>query len=81
MEQQSLLHARKILSLAYLTDLLPANSRCVPLPLPHCGTVHTGYPGVYTVEYRVTFTDRDEKNPDFDRKYTGYSKLIVVVEG
>ena len=38
-------------------------------------------PGVYTVEYRVTFTDRDEKNPDFDRKYTGYSKLIVVVEG
>ena len=45
------------------------------------GTVQTGYPGVYTVEYRVTFTDRDEKNPDFDRKYTGYSKLIVVVEG
>ena len=45
------------------------------------GTVQTGYPGVYTVEYRVTFTDRDEKNPYFDRKYTGYSKLIVVVEG
>lgn len=45
------------------------------------GTVRTGYPGVYAIEYRVTYTDRDEKNPDFDRKYTGYSKLIVVVEG
>lgn len=45
------------------------------------GTVRTGYPGVYAIEYRVTYTDRDEKNPDFDQKYTGYSKLIVVVEG
>lgn len=45
------------------------------------GTVRTGEPGVYTVEYRVTYTDRDERNPEFDRKYTGYSKLIVVVEG
>ena len=39
-EQQSLLHAHKILSLAYLTDLPLANIRCVLLPLPHCGTVH-----------------------------------------
>lgn len=39
------------------------------------GTVQTGYPGVYTVEYRVTFTDRDEKNPDFDRKYTGVFQI------
>ena len=45
------------------------------------GTVRTGEPGVYAIEYRVTYTDRDERNPEFDRKYTGYSKLIVVVEG
>ena len=45
------------------------------------GTVQTQYPGVYTMEYRVTYTDRHETNPDFDKEYTGYSKLIVVVEG
>lgn len=45
------------------------------------GLVRTNAPGIYPVEYRVTYTDRDERNPDFDRDYTGYSKLIVVVEG
>lgn len=45
------------------------------------GQVLTDTPGVYSVEYRVTYTVRHETNPDFDQKYTGYSKLIVVVEG
>lgn len=45
------------------------------------GQVMTSTPGVYTVEYRVTYTDRNETNHDLDKQYTGYSKLIVVVEG
>ncbi len=45
------------------------------------GQVQTGTPGTYTLEYRVTYTDRNETNRDLDRQYTGYSKLIVVVEG
>ena len=45
------------------------------------GTVQTQYPGVYTLEYRVTYTDRHDTNPELDREYTGYSKLIVIVEG
>lgn len=45
------------------------------------GQVRTSAPGTYTVEYRVTYTDRDERNPEFDKDYIGYSKLIVVVEG
>ena len=45
------------------------------------GNVQTQVPGVYTVEFRVIFTDRHDTNPDYDAQYTGYSKLIVVVEG
>lgn len=45
------------------------------------GQVMTQMPGVYPVEFRLTYTDRHETNPDLDREYTGYSKLIVVVEG
>lgn len=45
------------------------------------GTVDTNTPGVYPVEYRVTYTERNLTNPDLDRKYDSYSKLIVVVEG
>ncbi len=45
------------------------------------GTVQTQYPGVYALEYRVTYTDRHDTNPELDREYTGYSKLIVIVEG
>lgn len=37
--------------------------------------------GVYPVEYRVTYTVRHATNPDYDQRFTGYSKLIVVVEG
>ena len=45
------------------------------------GTVNTQAPGVYPVEYRVTYTIKHETDPQLDQKYTGYSKLIVVVEG
>ena len=45
------------------------------------GTVNTQEPGVYPVEYRVTYTIKHETDPQLDQKYTGYSKLIVVVEG
>lgn len=45
------------------------------------GTVQTDTPGVYTVTYRVTYTEKNDTNPLLSRKYTGYSKLIVVVEG
>lgn len=42
------------------------------------GTVQTDTPGVYTVEYLLTYTESNDTN---SRKYTGYSKLIVIVEG
>lgn len=45
------------------------------------GTVQTDTAGVYPVEYRVTYTERNELNPYANREFTGYSKLIVVVEG
>lgn len=45
------------------------------------GGVQTNTPGTYVVEYRVTYTERNENNPSLDRSWTGYSKLIVVVEG
>jgi hypothetical protein len=38
--------------------------------------VNASVPGVYTVEYRVTQADAAGIN-----SYTGYAKLIVVVEG
>lgn len=45
------------------------------------GTVHTRIPGTYAVKYRVTYSEYDSRNPDKDRQYVAYSKLIVVVEG
>lgn len=45
------------------------------------GEVQTQQPGVYSMEYRVTYTVRNETNPDLNQEFTGYSKLIVVVEG
>lgn len=45
------------------------------------GSVNTDVAAVYTLEYRVTYTVRHQTNPDYDQKFTGYSKLIVVVEG
>jgi hypothetical protein len=43
--------------------------------------VSTGTEGVYTVTYKVSYTVRNEQNSEYDQKFTGYSRLIVVVEG
>lgn len=51
------------------------------LSLETNGQVQTDTPGVYTVEYEVTYTVKHETNSDYDQEFTGYSKLIVVVEG
>lgn len=45
------------------------------------GKVDTATPGVYSVSFIVTYTPENEGNAQTVRKYTGYSKLIVVVEG
>ena len=45
------------------------------------GEVDTETPGVYSLQYLVTYTEKSEISTLSDRKYTGYSKLIVVVEG
>lgn len=45
------------------------------------GKVNTDVPGVYPVAYTVTYTPENQGNAQMVRKYTGYSKLIVVVEG
>lgn len=44
------------------------------MELNHSGTVKTGMPGVYTVDYEVTYDHAGQV-------YTAYSRLIVVVEG
>lgn len=45
------------------------------------GEVQTQQPGVYSMEYRVTHTVWNETNSNLNQEFTGYSKLIVVVEG
>ena len=45
------------------------------------GSVNTNKPGVYSVAYTVTYTPEHEERIQTVQKYTGYSKLIVVVEG
>lgn len=45
------------------------------------GAVQTQTPGVYHIEYLVTRVVQHATNPELDRMYSGYSKLIVVVEG
>lgn len=45
------------------------------------GQVDTGTEGVYSISYTVVYALRHETNPDYDQYFTGYSKLIVVVEG
>lgn len=45
------------------------------------GKVDTNTPGVYSVSFTVTYTPKYEGDFQIGRKYTGYSKLIVVVEG
>ncbi|MBO4939123.1 MAG: hypothetical protein J6C98_09030 [Oscillospiraceae bacterium] len=59
-----------------LNNGLPAN-----YALRTSGEVNTSTPGVYSVDYRVTYTRVNQTNPDLNQTYTGYSKLIVVVEG
>lgn len=43
--------------------------------------VDTQTPGVYPVEYRVTYTVVNKQDPALNVEYTGVSKLIVIVEG
>lgn len=45
------------------------------------GKVQTQNPGIYPVEFRVTYLIENEVNPDRNVEYTGYSKMIVIVEG
>lgn len=61
------------------TDLRKGLSR--DYSLKTTGGVQTQTPGVYPVEYRVTYTEKHETDPELDRQFTGYSKLIVIVEG
>ncbi len=48
------------------------------LKLTITGKVETGVPGVYVVDYRITYNAGTEYA---EQIYTAYSKLIVVVEG
>ena len=57
----------------YLRGIFPRE-----LDLKISGTVDTNTPGVYTVQYLVTYK---ENGAITDRTYTGYSKLVVIVEG
>lgn len=45
------------------------------------GKVNTQNPGIYPVEYQVTYTIVNERDPEQKLEYTGYSTLIVIVEG
>lgn len=45
------------------------------------GTVDTNTPGVYAVDYLVSYTVVNEISPENSRVYTGFTRLIVVVEG
>ena len=45
------------------------------------GKVDTNSPGVYSVGITVIYAPRYEGNIQTVRKYAGYTKLIVVVEG
>ena len=58
-------------------------SKCLPrgYSLKTEGKVQTQNPGVYPVEYRVTYTIVNEQDREKDVEITGYSKLIVIVEG
>ena len=58
-----------------LTQGLPAN-----LSLKTTGIVDTKTPGIYAVGYIVTYDPDDTGNRQDGRVYSGYSKLIVIVE-
>lgn len=58
-----------------LRDTAPAN-----YSVKITGTVDTATAGVYTVDYLVTHTVVNESDPENSRVYTGFTRLIVVVE-
>ncbi len=45
------------------------------------GKVQTNNPGIYPVEFLVTYTIENEQDPERNLEYTGSSKMIVIVEG
>lgn len=45
------------------------------------GDVDTNTPGVYPVEYKITYSEVNQRTQKVTEEYTGYSKLIVIVEG
>ena len=45
------------------------------------GRVYTSEPGTYSVGIRVTYTEKSQYAQQEDRKYTGYTRMTVVVEG
>jgi len=45
------------------------------------GQVQTQNPGTYSVEFTVTYTEVNERNPAATREYVAHSKQIVIVEG
>ena len=49
--------------------------------LQTAGDVQVNIPGVYTIQYLVTYKEKSMSNSLADRTYTGYSKLVVIVEG
>ena len=59
-----------------LTEGLPAG-----FTLTTSGFVDTQTPGVYALSYTVTYSQESAGYSQSARQYTGYSKLIVVVEG
>ena len=72
----------------YLDEFIyRAKSTSLRNGLPHnffievTGAVQTQTPGVYHIEYLVTRVVQHATNPELDQMYSGYSKLIVVVEG
>lgn len=72
----------------YLNEFIyRAESTSLRNGLPHnffievTGAVQTQIPGVYHIEYLVTRVVQHATNPELDQMYSGYSKLIVVVEG
>lgn len=67
---------------SYLRENVPLNG-IVPAgyDLEIQGTVQTQIPGVYSVSYVMTYTQMNATNTAIAMERTGYSKLIVVVEG
>ena len=45
------------------------------------GQVQTQNPGIYSVDFTVTYTEVNGKNPAASREYVAHSKQIVIVEG